>query len=178
MYFRASNNANLYTNAGSFYAVELTNIAFGAAGCTARMNLFRRDAVAGVTSLVSYSDIACTSDFQLAVLVRGQTVVIYRPDIQNALLIITLPAEHASPGQAYFQPGVGASLTPAGGGIKTATVYPMDAAPPNAPPVPIVSTSAGKAEMQWFNASDAGAGVAYHEVWRTNAATPNAWDKR
>jgi len=43
-YLRATTNANLHANTGSFYAAELTNLSVIGGNCTGTLKLWRRDA--------------------------------------------------------------------------------------------------------------------------------------
>jgi hypothetical protein len=83
-YVRASADANLQTNTGSFYAVEIHNVTVAGGGCTAVLTLWQRNPSG--TLALSNGVIACAQDMQTAVMVRDGTLVAYRPDTGQAQL--------------------------------------------------------------------------------------------
>lgn len=174
-YFRATPDANLYANTGSFYATEISNINISGGNCSAVLTLWRRDASTNSLSTVYAIGIACSQEMDLSIVARDSVLVVYRPDTRVWLSWYTLPSYYPNPSQATSQMGVGVASTPTTSGITKADAYAIDTVAPNSPNPPMVSTSGTKVEMQWQGTIDAGAGLMFYQMWRRPLADPSGW---
>ncbi len=120
-YLRASADANLHGNTGTFFAIELKDVVVSGNGCTAVLVLWKRESGAAWPLPVHYIGIECESTMVLRTIMRNGHIYVLRGYTWQHPLTWTHDITIAG-----GRPGVGAYSVPAGNGIQNVALLTAD----------------------------------------------------
>ena len=165
LYVRASVDAKIGPqDAGSFYALTMTNIVFANGVCAnATLTLYRR--FQNGYYQVSQVPTACSDQMQI--------VMVTKP----GYLLVNYPSgyfeSYSSDGPTSGQPGVGATFASGPNGLSKVELFTADSTAPNAISSAQIMAWPNRVEMQWSATTDDtnGAGLWRYQILRRDPAT-------
>ena len=156
-YFRATSNADFFTNTGTFTMVQLAP-KFGTYGCSGALTQW--DVVGGVATQLSAATVPCYSGMVIRSVIYGSTI---------STLIEGQIYTSATSNTGGGQPGVGLGLNPYGNGVSQVQLGLRSLAVPAAINSQTIAYQALDlaVNLHWIDPADVtGVGIAQHTVWR------------
>ena len=167
-YLRATSDASLYANTGTFFAVEVKDVVVNGSSCTANVVFWKRQN--GTSSPLSTQPIDCQNTLELRSIMRNGHIYVVRGGAWGHPLVgyhdITIPSG---------RPGVGVSGAPAANGIPSIILLTADRQAPSQPGIPGVTALSNRIDMQWAGSVEPpnGSGIYVYSIFRKGPGDAN-----
>jgi RHS repeat-associated protein len=161
IYLRATSNALLSANQGTFYAVKVENPTYTGSECDANLHIVKE--ISGVATTLQNTRFVCSASVVVrAVITQSNQILAYVNGVQFANISDTTITSG--------QPGVGINQAPSGNAITTVDIGHQDTVAPSA--VTSIGSTAfrDRVYLQWPATTDDtnGTGIALYQIFRNS----------